>query len=188
MLAAVAGAAVPLLGFGAAYLAVDGLRADGYLLSSAGYGFEWRLLPLRWVILMIDPKPLFIDGQGLAQVFPWIVPGLVGMVALLLARRVSVPRFVHWAVVAAVMADVVQFLCYRDLHPDYLWQNGVYHYFKWTLPFFGLYAWRSCCGRCWLRPAAGPRAIAVAGCACSALVPVAGGRWCEPVALPPPSR
>ena len=140
VLAAVAGAAVPLLGFGAAYLAVDGLRADGYLLSSAGYGFEWRLLPLRWVILMIDPKPLFIDGQGLAQVFPWIVPGLVGMVALLLARRVSVPRFVHWAVVAAVMADVVQFLCYRDLHPDYLWQNGVYHYFKWTLPFFGLYA------------------------------------------------
>ncbi len=135
--AAVAGAALPVAGFGAAYLAVSGLRPDGYLVASADFGFEWRLLPLRWIILMVDPQPLFIDGQGLAQVFPWIVTGLAGMAACL--WRPTAPRLAHAALVGAVLADVAQFLCYRDLHPDYLWQNGVYHYFKWTLPVFALY-------------------------------------------------
>ena len=139
--AALAGAAVPIVGFGAAYLAVNGLRADGYLTVSAAYGFEWRLLPLRWVIIMIDPQPLFIDGNGLAQVFPWIATGLAGMLACVGSRLVcpGIPRLAHWAVLAGVMLDTLQFVCYRDLHPDFLWQNGIYHYFKWTLPFFGLY-------------------------------------------------
>ncbi len=138
--AALLGAAVPAVLFGTAYLAVDGLRPDGYLVSSAAYGFEWRLLPLRWVTLMIDPKPLFTGGQGLAQVFPWIMPGLAGMVACLAMRSAGGLRLAHAAVIACVIADTVQFLCYRDLHPDYLWSNGVYHYFKWTLPLFALYA------------------------------------------------
>ena len=139
VVAATAGALLPLLALGAAMLAVDGLRPDGYLAASAAYGFEWRLLPLHWVILMVDPQPLFVDGQGLAQVFPWIVTGLAGMAACLALRPLGVLRLAHVVVVLALMADVVQFLCFRDLHPDYLWQNGVYHYFKWTLPFFGLY-------------------------------------------------
>ncbi len=137
--AALAGAAVPIVVFGAALLAVDGFRPDGYLAGSAVYGFEWRLLPLRWVVLMVDPMPLLIDGQGLAQVFPWIVTGIAGMVVCLVATPAS-SRLAHTVVVAAVMADVVQFLCYRDLHPDYLWHNNAFHYFKWTLPFFGLYS------------------------------------------------
>ncbi len=136
--AALAGAALPALVFGGAYLAVNGLALDGYLTTSAAFGFEWRLLPLRWVTIMIDPRPLFMDGEGLVQVFPWIVPGLAGMAACVWARSGS--RLIHAAVATAVVADMVQYVCYRDLHPDYLWRNGIFHYFKWTLPVFALYA------------------------------------------------
>ncbi len=151
--AALAGALPPLLLFGAAYLMTSGLREDGYLAGSRAYGFEWGLLPLRWVLLMISPRPLFLEGEGLAQAFPWIMPGLAGLLAALLTRRGR--WLVHAVVAGSIVLDTVQFLCYRDLHPDYLWANGVYHYFKWTLPFYALY------GVLILRAlAAGPRLVA----------------------------
>ena len=138
--AALAGAALPLVFYGSAYLAVNGPHLDDYLATSAAYGFEWRLLPLRWVTVMVDPRPLFTDGHGLAEAFPWIVSGLAGMAACILLRLGPATRLVHAAVIAAVLADTVLFVCYRDLHPDFIWQNGIYHYFKWTLPVFALYS------------------------------------------------
>ena len=137
--AAFAGAAIPAAVFGSAYLAVFGLRPNGYLTLSGAFGFEWRLLPLRWVALMIDPKPLFPDGQGLAAAFPWIAPGVAGMAACLVTP-LGVPRRLHALVIGATLLDCALFLAYRDLHPTGLWRFGNFHYFKWTLPVFGLYA------------------------------------------------
>ncbi len=157
--ASVFGAAVPLALYAAAYTAVNGLQLDRYLRASAKFGFEWRLLPLRWVALMIDPAPVFLGGHGLAFVFPWIVPGLVGM-AVCLLQPGSVRRFAHGAIVAATMADTVLLLCYRDLHSSTLWYYSLYHYFKWMLPVFGLYA--AAVLRAFV---AGPRLLALAAAA-----------------------
>lgn len=137
--AAVMGAALPAAGFGGAYLAIYGLHASPYTLVSAAIGFEWRLLPLRWVTLMIDPQPLFPDGRGLAAVFPWIAPGLAGMVVALIRPGVE-GRTIHLLTIGACLLDWVMLLTYRDLHPPALWRQDNFHYFKWMLPIFGLYA------------------------------------------------
>lgn len=139
--AALVGGLLPLGLFGAAYLAVWGPRLSPYVISSANIGFEPRLLPIRWVTLMIDPRPLYPDGRGLAEVFFWIAPGFAGMAATLVGtRRTLLPA--HILVVATMCADIVLFLIYRDLHPTGLWRFGSFHYFKWTLPLFALYALR----------------------------------------------
>ena len=68
-----AGVALPVLVFGAAYLAVWGPHASGYVTTSGRLGFEPRLLLLLWVNLMVDPGALYPEGQGLAAVFFWTV-------------------------------------------------------------------------------------------------------------------
>ena len=139
LLAALAGAGLPTALFIGAHLATWGVRPSGYMQLSGAFGFEWRLLPLRWVTLMIDPQPLFPEGDGLAAVFWWIVPGFAGMAACLLITRGDIRRL-HLLLIAATLLDCALFLAYRDLHPTGLWAFGNFHYFKWMLPIFGLYA------------------------------------------------
>ncbi len=139
--AAVGGALIPLLVFGGAYFATWGTRLSSYLALSGRIGFEPRLLALRWVTLMIDPRPLYPDGHGLAEVFFWILPGFAGMAATLVTVRYAVSPL-HRLVIAMLVGDIVLFLIYRDLHPTGLWRFSNYHYFKWTLPLFALYAVR----------------------------------------------
>ena len=107
---------------------------------SSQIGFEPRLPALRWVALMIGSRPLYLVGCGLAEVFFWVLPGFAGMAAALVtARRAAA---FHRLVIGALVGDIVLFLTYRDLHPTGLWDHGNYHYFKWTLPLFALYAFR----------------------------------------------
>ncbi len=139
--AAAGGALIPLLVFGGAYLATWGMRPSSYLVLSSQIGFEPRLLALRWVTLMLDPRPLYPGGRGLAEVFFWILPGFAGMAAALLTTR-HAAAVSHRLVIGALVGDIVLFLMYRDLHPTGLWDHGNYHYFKWTLPLLALYAFR----------------------------------------------
>ena len=141
LIAAACGAAVPAVIFGGAYALVWGAEPSGYVTLSQQFGFDLRLLPLRWVTLMIDPRPLYPEGRGLTAVFFWILPGLAGMAAALVAARAA-GRVLHLMIVVAVIGDLLLFLIYRDLHPTGLWRFGNYHYFKWMLPLFALYALR----------------------------------------------
>ena len=124
----------------AGYLVVNGWQMNGYLTLSAAIGFEWRLLPLRWVTIMLDPRPLFPDGRGLVTAFPWVAAGLAGMVACLIRPPSGAPRFAHALVAGAACAHIALYLCYRDLHPQGLWRFYNYHYFKWPLVLLALYA------------------------------------------------
>lgn len=135
-LAGVSGCAIPL-GFLAA-----GVWATGsyeYLQSSTKYGFEWRIAPLHWVELVGDPRPLWPGARGLTSAFPWIVPGCAGMILAPLWCGTDA-RVRHSILLGAVAAFCGVYLGYRDMHPPQLWQFYLYHYFKWTLPIFGLYA------------------------------------------------
>lgn len=138
--AGAAGVVIAVVPTVVAYVAINGWQMNGYLQLSAAIGFEWRLLPLRWVTIMLDPQPLFPDGRGLIEVFPWIVPGVAGMAACVVAPPGRGPRLPHVAVVAAICGHVALYLCYRDLHPQGLWGYFNYHYFKWVLPIFAVYA------------------------------------------------
>ncbi len=139
--AATGGALIPLLVFGGAYLATWGTKLSSYLVLSSQIGFEPRLLALRWVTLMLDPHPLYPGGRGMAEVFFWVLPGFAGMAAALVTAR-HAAAFAHRLIIVALVGDIALFLTYRDLHPTGLWDHSNYHYFKWMLPLFALYAFR----------------------------------------------
>ncbi len=148
------------------HLATHGLTLGAYMQFSRMVGFEWRLLPLRFVTVLLNPRPLFPKGAGLAQVYWWILPGMAGIAACLIAepRR----RLQHALVGGGAVAFVCLYLCYRDLHPTGLFYFANQHYFKWTIPVFALYAlallqlvvWR----RRYLAGSAGLMLMLAAGC------------------------
>lgn len=124
-----------------------GFGPDTYYGQSAATGFEWRLLPLRFVTLILDPRPL-LDGvgtervepgihRGLAEVFVWLLPGLAAAAALCASRaRLRVHVLLGlWAV-----AHLALLLCYRDLHILGFWSYGNIHYFKAVQPILLLLA------------------------------------------------
>jgi hypothetical protein len=139
MAAGIAGAAAPAVLVAGLQVAIFGWTTAGYIGQSSRTGFEWRLLPLNWVMLFVSPRPLLPDGVGMAQIFPWILPGVAGMAACLVAVRGRV-WVRHALVIAAVVAHCAVYLAYRDLHPPGLLRFSNYHYFKWVVPVFGLYA------------------------------------------------
>lgn len=138
-LAALAGCAVPAAILVGAHVAVHGFASGPYLQQSASVGFEWTLLPLRWVLIALGPHLLFREGPGLAVAFPWFLPGIAGMAACLAASGPD-GRMRHLLVVGVTALHVAFYLSYRDLHPQGLWRFNNYHYFKPVLPMLGLYA------------------------------------------------
>jgi hypothetical protein len=127
--------------------ATSGFGHGTYYALTADQGFEFRLLPLRWVSLVIDPRPLF-DGVGtervepglhrsLAEVFPWMIAGVGGLAACWFGRG---EKRVHVLLATWLAAHMALLLCYRVLHIFGLWLYGNYHYFKVTQPVFLLFA------------------------------------------------
>ncbi len=137
-------AAVPLYGLIAA---TTGFGNGTYFALSRNFGFEIRLLPLRFVTLILDGRPVF-DGvgterfepglhRGLEAGFPWVIPGLVGAVTCLFG---AVPRRAVLLLGAWLTAQMVLILSYRDLHVLGFWQYANYHYFKAAQPILLLFA------------------------------------------------
>jgi hypothetical protein len=89
---------------------------------------------------MLDPRPLFMEGRGLIEVYPWIVPGLAGMAVYLIMPDRRCSRLSHLIVISTAAIYLMTYLCYRDLDAYDIWLYLVYHYFKWLFPVFGFYA------------------------------------------------
>jgi hypothetical protein len=137
VLAGVAGVACALVPAAVLHDVVWGMRANNYMLGSHAIGFNFRLLPLRWVLVVIGPVPL-TAGRGIAAAFPWVISGAAGMLAcLVIPGREG--RGPHALFVATAALSFVLFLTYRDLHPAGIWIYGNLHYFKCLLPIFALY-------------------------------------------------
>ncbi len=134
-----AGAGFALASVATVYVLVNGLHQNAYLAGSSMIGFEWRMIPMRWVTLFLDPRPLFSDGQGMIEVFPWMAAGFAGAAALLLTPSARRDQIAHATVILAMTLHIFLYLAYRDLHPDGLFRFRNYHYFKWIMPFVALY-------------------------------------------------
>ena len=123
-----------------AHIAVHGVAPGTYVGRMSEIGFEWRLLPLRWVEIVINSRPLMPEGPGLAGAYPWILVGIAGLGA---ASVEAGPARPAWRLVAAATSlHWALYLAYRDLHAQGLWRFHNLHYFKWTFPFLGLAALR----------------------------------------------
>ena len=120
------------------HLATHGATLGAYIELSAQIGFEWRLLPIRWVTLMLSPLPLYPDGQGLAHVYWWILPGIAGIIASALADQGQ--RLKHCFIGGTALSFLCVYLCYRDLQAKGMFDYMNQHYFKWIIPVFALYA------------------------------------------------
>jgi hypothetical protein len=126
---------------------IFGFAPGPYLAESASIGFEWRLVPLRWVMLVLGPVPLLPEGQGIATRLMFVLPGLAGLLFVLSKRR-SADRLASWGtgkpaaclVGCTVALHWATYLAYRDMHPYGLWRFNNIHYFKWTFPFLMLWA------------------------------------------------
>ena len=127
--------------------ATSGFGPGTYYAESARFGFEFRLLPLHWVSLVISGQPIF-DGvgtdrilpglhHGLAEAFPWMIPGVGGVAACWLSRG---DKRVYVLLATWLAAHLALFLSYRDLHIIGFWLFGNYHYFKVTQPVLLLFA------------------------------------------------
>ncbi len=144
-----AAAAGFVVGFGAfltVYLPIFGPHPSPYMEMSQQTGFEWRLLPLHWVTLVIGPRPLFPGQAGLIEGFPWLVPCLAGVAAMATAAFMRFPlpegRRIHVIVLGAILPYWALYLCYRDLHPPGLWRYNNVHYFTWSFPLLAIYGLR----------------------------------------------
>lgn len=139
VLAGLAGVALPAAAFLGGEAATGGFRPDGYIAFSRDIGFEWRLIPLHWVGIFGDPRPLWPGERGLVEAFFWIVPGTLGLI-LAPWCCAGATRANHRLVAGATVLHCAVFLAYRDMHPNQVWWIFLYHYFKWVLPVLGLYA------------------------------------------------
>ena len=131
--AAIAGVVAAVCLLGAMYLPIYGLHESGYIIASSMIGFDWRLIPLHWVTLVLDARPLLEDSQGLVEAFPWVALGLGGLVVFLVLPLVGIDRSVHLTVASAAVAHILIYMAYRDLHP-----GGLFRFLELSLLQVGL--------------------------------------------------
>ena len=122
----------------ALYLAIYGPHPSHYMLLSAAYGLNLGWLGWKAYLLLVEPMPWFPDGEGLLQACPWLILGAAGLVMAVMRR--SRYRMAALSLGLAVLAYSACILAYDDLLPSGLWRFQNNHYFKWLLPFFGLFA------------------------------------------------
>ncbi len=134
------GLSCAMLVTGIPYLAIYGLHASHYVAASGVIGFEWRFLPLHWVLLGLDPRPLVDDGSGLVEAFFWLPLGLAACLVHVVAPPTSTGRLIHLTVATAACLHIAVYLCYRDLYPEGFFRYWNYHYYKWVMPVMALYA------------------------------------------------
>ena len=154
-----AGAGVVAIPFAILYLAIYGPQPSEYMRHSRTLGFAFAELPWKIVILLLQPRPWFPTGAALAARLPWLVPSFAGMVPAVLAAR-GATRLALALLASSIGLYWALFFSYIDLLPPGLWRYRNIHYFKWTWPGLGLFAFL------WLRALAGPaRKVAIASLA-----------------------
>jgi len=128
--AAALGALIGASPGGVAYWLTHGLHESGYMLLAHNFGFEPRLLPFQWVTIMVAPGPVLAPTSSLLRAFPWIFTGLAGILAGILGARARGSLHAYLLIGAAVVANIVIYLCFRGLQAGGLFIYDNQHYFK----------------------------------------------------------
>ena len=113
-----------------AYLLTHGLHESAYMMLAHNFGFEPRLLPFQWVTIMVAPGPVLAPTPGLLHAFPWIFTGLVSILAGIFGARAAGSLHGYLLIGAAMVANIVVYLCFRGLQAGGLFIYDNQHYFK----------------------------------------------------------
>jgi hypothetical protein len=104
------------------------------MVHSRRLGFTLHDLGWKAYIILLDPRPWFLEGGGFLRRCPWIALAIAGLVPALLRGRIT-------ALLAIVIAlNAVLYLSYIDLLPTGFWLYNNVHYWTWALPGYGLLA------------------------------------------------
>jgi hypothetical protein len=122
---------VPLVTYGALYLAIYGPRPSEYMLHSRDLGFSLHDFGLKAYLILVDPRAWIGGGEGLVSRCPWLILGVAGLVT---ALRRPVPAMLA---VALVVHNII-YLSYVDLLPTGFWRCMNVHYWAFTFPGFAL--------------------------------------------------
>lgn len=126
---------VTLAPYLALHLKIYGLHPSDYMLASKQIGLTLNALWWKFYIVMINPRAWFLDGAGVAFIAPYIVPAWGGMI-------VAFRRGPVWTMLALTLIfHTLIYVSYIDMVPPGLLRFNNIHYWKWTLPAYGLLAW-----------------------------------------------
>ena len=115
---------------------IHGSPLGNYLQVAGSNGFWIADLPEKFYSIWLNAQPLYGEvGAGLIQRYPWLLFSLAGLVWVLL-RGDLVLR----TIAVAITLFFILYLPYGDLLPGGMWRFLNIHYFKWTIPFFALFA------------------------------------------------
>lgn len=117
-------------------LGVHGALLGNYLQVAGSHGFFMADLPEKFFSIWLHAEPLYGEpGASLVEQYPWLLLSLAGLVWIALRGD-----FLLRTMALAITAFFVLYLPYGDLLPSGLWRFLNVHYFKWTFPFFALFA------------------------------------------------
>ena len=115
---------------------VHGAPLGNYLQVAGSNGFWIADLAEKFYSIWLNAQPLYGEaGAGLIQHYPWLFLSFAGLVWIVLRGD-----FVLRTIAIAITLFFVLYLPYGDLLPSGIWRFLNIHYFKWTIPFFALFA------------------------------------------------
>ncbi len=130
----IAAGLLPILFCAVLHLRIYGPHPSEYMLNSRGIGFTLHDLGWKAYVILLDPRPWFLDGAGLLMRTPWLALGIAGLLPALLRGRFSALLAVMLVLHGAL------YLAYVDLLPVGLWRYNNVHYWTWAFPAYALLA------------------------------------------------
>lgn len=125
---------------------IFGWQASPYMTFSAAIGLAFSNFGERLYSVLIDPRPLYGEGEGLVQRAPWLV---IAIPALLVGAVASGWRVA--LIAAVVVVNIGLYTAYADFLPHGIWRYYNIHYLKLSYPLLALLAFNGI-RLCWQQP------------------------------------
>jgi Domain of unknown function (DUF4214) len=111
---------------------IYGFAPSPYLKVVRQIGLQPAIIPFRYFMNFVDPRPFFGTDAGILERYPLVMVGLWGLIFVtLFVRRLL-------AIATAIWMALALYLAYPDLPPTALWQYHLIHYWKWLFPVLAL--------------------------------------------------
>lgn len=139
------GAVIVVAPYALLHLRIYGPHPSYYELAESGAGFTPSWIGWKLYEIIIASRPWYPGGVSMLQRFPWLLLSFAGLLLLMFrsARsRQGVPPEppLRGLLAACIIATWLIFIAYIDTLPTSLWRYNNIHYFKWTFPGLGLFA------------------------------------------------